>query len=87
LWDIDTLVYIRNLRLKGISPITNITAFEGSITLCKEHESCTIISVTKQQKLVFRLEDVQNVPIMHQLALQPTSVHSIQDSPPKYKQK
>jgi len=73
--------------LTGISATAKITAYEGSITFCKEHESCRIISGIKQLKLVIRLDKVQNVPIMHQLALQPTSVHNLQDSSPKYKQK
>jgi hypothetical protein len=55
--------------LTGISAIAKITAYDGSITFCKEHESCRIISGMKQLKLVIRLDEVQNVPIMHQLTL------------------
>ena len=76
-------MYIINLILTGISATAKITAYEDRIAFCKEHESCRIISVIKQLQLVVRLEKVQNGPIMHQLVLQPTTVHSIKDTPPK----
>jgi len=48
------MVYIRSLRLTGISAIAKITAYEGNITFCKEHESCRIISKYKTTKTCYK---------------------------------